>query len=126
MVRDPYSVEEPPDVADVLTALADEDARTILRTLDEPMTAQELQDRCDIPESTLYRKLDRLTATGLLHQQTRIRRDGRHTSEYLPAFTRVTIRRAEETGDLELEIEPRSRPADERLAELWSEVSREV
>lgn len=126
MVRDPYSIEEAPDVADVLAALADEDARTILRTLDEPMTAQELQDRCDIPESTMYRKLDRLTDTGLLHQQTRIRRDGRHTSEYIPAFTRVTIRRDEETGDLELEFEPRSRPADERLAELWSEVSREV
>lgn len=126
MVRDPYSVEDPPDVADVLAALADEDARTILRTLDEPMTAQELQDRCDIPESTLYRKLDRLTATDLLHQRTRIRRDGRHTSEYYPAFNRVTIRRDDGTGALELEIEPRSRPADERLAELWTEVSREV
>ncbi|MFW6152887.1 MAG: DUF7342 family protein [Halobacteriota archaeon] len=126
MVRDPFAREAPPDAAEILDVLADEDARTIIRTLNEPMTAKEIQERCDIPESTLYRKLDRLTETGLLHQQTRIRRDGRHTSEYEPAFDEVTIVREEETGGFAVRIKRPRKRADERLAELWTEVSREL
>ncbi len=126
MVRDPYALEELPPAREVLEALADEDARTIIRTLDEPMTAQELQDRCDIPESTLYRKLERLTNAGLLHQRTRIRRDGRHANEYLVAFSEITVERDGDTGEVTLEMTPTSKSPDERLAELWTEVSREV
>lgn len=126
MVRDPYAEDPPPDIEEVLAILADKDAQTIIRTLEEPMTAQELHEQCDIPESTLYRKLDRLTDTGLLHQQTRIRRDGRHTSEYVTAFTDITISRSENSGDLQLEITAPAKPPDERLAELWTEVSKEV
>ncbi len=126
MVRDPYAVEEEPSVEEVLDILADDDARTIIQTLHEPMTAKELQERCDIPESTLYRKLDRLTEAGLLHQQTRIRRDGRHTSEYVPAFSEVMILRDGETGEFTVELTKPRKRADERLAELWSEVSKEL
>lgn len=126
MVRDPFAKEEPPDAAEILDVLADEDARTIIRTLTEPMTAKEIQERCDIPESTLYRKLDRLSETGLLHQQTRIRRDGRHTSEYEPAFDEVTVVRDEETGGFAIRVKRPRKRADERLAELWTEVSKEV
>ena len=126
MVRDPYASEEPPDPSAVLEALADDDARTIVRTLDEPMTAQELQAACDIAESTLYRKLDRLTSAGLLLQQTRIRRDGHHANEYAVAFDSITVTRDDETGNLEVDIAAPARTADERLAQLWTEVGREV
>lgn len=126
MVRDPFQRADPPDPSAVLTALADEDARMILRTLTEPMTAQELQAECDIPESTLYRKLDRMTSTGLLSQQTRLRRDGHHANEYLPAFEEITIVRDDETGEMTVELVEPPRTADERLAELWSEVGREL
>lgn len=126
MVRDPYAKEESPHAEEVLDVLADDDARTIIQILNEPMTAKEIQEQTDIPESTLYRKLDRLTDAGLLHQQTRIRRDGRHTSEYAPSFSELVILRDSETGEFSVELtRPRQR-ADERLAELWSEVSKEL
>lgn len=126
MVRDPYESEEPPDPSAVLNALSDEDARAILRTLTEPMTAQELQAECDIPESTLYRKLDVLTETGLLTQQTRIRRNGHHANEYAVSFSAITVTRDDETGELLIDIVTPARTADERLAELWTEVGKEV
>ncbi len=126
MVRDPYASEEPPAASAVLEALSDEDARAILRTLTEPMTAQEIQAECDIPESTLYRKLDKLTETGLLTQQTRIRRNGHHANEYAVAFSAITVTRDDEDGELLVDIVTPARTADERLAELWTEVGREV
>lgn len=126
MVRDPYATEEPPEPATVLETLADEDARTILRTLNTPMTAQEIHAESDIPESTLYRKLDRLTATGLVDRRTRIRRDGHHANEYAASFAAITITREDETGALLVDITPPARTADERLVELWTEVGREV
>jgi len=125
MVRDPYAQAEPPDSGEVLAILADEDARTIIQLLDEPMTAKELLDRCDIPESTLYRKLDRMTSTKLLEQRTRIRRDGRHTNEYVPAFDEITVSQGGD-GELQVSVTPASKPADARLAELWGEVTRGV
>lgn len=126
MVRDPHASEDPPEPSAVLEALSDDDARTILRTLTEPMTAQEIQAECDIPESTLYRKLDRLTSTGLLTQQTRIRRDGHHASEYAVAFSAITVTRDDDTGEIDVDLVAPARTADERLAELWTEVGREV
>lgn len=126
MVRDPYRSDPSPDMGTVLAILADEDARAIVRTLDEPMTAKELREHADIPESTLYRKLDRLTDAGLLEERTRLRRDGRHSSEYTIAFADLTIRRDPETGELAVEVTPAPKAADERLAELWSEVSQQV
>ncbi len=126
MVRDPYASEDPPEPSAVLQALADDDAREILQTLTEPMTAQELQNECEIPESTLYRKLDMLTSTDLLTQQTRIRRDGHHANEYAVAFSAITVTRDTETGYLGVDIVAPARTADERLAQLWTEVGKEV
>lgn len=126
MVRDHYATEDPPAPSAVLEALADDDARMILQTLTEPMTAQEIHAECDIPESTLYRKLDMLTSTDLLARQTRIRRDGHHANEYAVAFSAITVTRDLESGELGVDIVAPARSADERLAELWTEVGREV
>ncbi len=118
--------DSPQEVGEVLAVLADADARIILKTLTEPMTAQELQAECDIPESTLYRKLDRLAEVGLLEERTRLSRDGRHANEYAPTFTELTISRDPTTGEIELAVEPAPQAAEERLARLWGEVRREV
>lgn len=80
------------DSETVLSALDDPDCRTLLEaTTDEALTAQELVDRCDVPRSTTYRKVEQLTEAGLLEEQVRIRRDGKHASEYRRAFDDVTI-----------------------------------
>lgn len=125
MVRDPLSDTDDPDLEMVVGTLDDEDCRNIVRQLDEPRTASELVERCDIPRSTLYRKLDRLTESTLLREGTEIRQDGNHAGRYEVDFTEVIVE-CDDAREFDIEIERPARRADERLAELWSEVGKEV
>jgi len=125
MVRDRLADEADPDLETVAAALDDADCRAILTELGEPRTASELLDRCDIPRSTLYRKLDRLTEATLLHEGTEIRADGSHASRYEIDFSDVVVTHEGE-GTLSVAVERPARRADDRLAELWSEVKREL
>jgi len=124
MVRDSLGGDDDPDADAVLTALQDEDCRAILAELEEVRTARDLLERCEIPRSTLYRKLDRLTTATLVREGTEIRADGSHANSYEIDFEDVIITRGD--GDLEVEIERPARRADERLAEMWSEVRKEI
>jgi DNA-binding IclR family transcriptional regulator len=125
MVRDPLSGDDQPDLQSVLDALDDADCRTIIRHLDEPMTATEVSEECDIPMSTTYRKLDLLTDASLLVEGTEIRPDGHHATRYELDFETVSIGLTE-AHDLEVSIDRPARTADERLASLWGEVRKET
>lgn len=125
MVREPIASKSEPSAAEICAALDDPDCREIIRNLDEPMTASELTSQCDIPQSTLYRKLELLTESTLLEESTEIRRDGHHASKYVVAFDEITLS-LEDDRTLSVTIERPARTADERLAELWSEVRKET
>lgn len=86
------------DTEAALAALNDPDCRALLAaTHDEAHTAGELVQACDIPRSTLYRKLDRLSDAGLLAEGIRLSGDGTHASEYRRAVDTVTVSLS--TGD---------------------------
>jgi len=88
-----------PESETVLTALEDPDCRSLLEaTAEEALTARELIDRCDVPRSTTYRKLEQLTDAGLLEERVRLSADGKHASEYLRTFDDVTISLCESEG----------------------------
>jgi len=125
MVRDPLSSESNASAEAICSALDDPDCREIIRTLETPMTAAELTEACDIPQSTLYRKLELLTEATLLEESTEIRRDGHHASKYTVAFDEITLG-LDENRELSVDIERPAQTADERLAELWSEVRKET
>ncbi|AGB36800.1 helix-turn-helix domain-containing protein [Natronococcus occultus] len=85
LADEPRIVSEEDDVRSILTALNDADCRTILEELgdsDAYLSASELSDRCDVPLSTTYRKLELLEDADLLEEKLRIRQSGRHASEY--------------------------------------------
>ncbi|TKX86987.1 ArsR family transcriptional regulator [Halorubrum sp. SS5] len=132
MVRDPSREPEPPSVDEVLDALADDAARRIVAALTEPKTASELSEECDIPLSTTYRKLEKLTDASLLSESTDIRRDGQHTTRYSVSFDAVTVSVDDgEEGDadrreFDVEFSRPERTRDERLADLWSELREET
>lgn len=127
MVRDPSREETPPDVGDVLDALADDAARRIVTALSEPKTASELSEECEIPLSTTYRKLEKLTDASLLDESTDIRRDGQHTTRYAVAFEEVAVSVDEENERaFAVEFERPEQARDERLADLWSELREEI
>lgn len=127
MARDPSREEAPPDVGDVLDALADDAARRIVTALSEPKTASELSEECEIPLSTTYRKLEKLTEASLLDESTDIRRDGQHTTRYAVAFEEVAVSVDEENERaFAVEFERPEQARDERLADLWSELREET
>lgn len=125
MVRDPRRGRDAPGLGSVLDALDDADCRTIVRHLDEPMTASEVSEECGIPMSTTYRKLDLLSEASLLAERTRVRPDGHHATQYRVDFEEVLIGLTD-SRELDVSIGRPSRTADERLASLWDEVRREL
>lgn len=91
-VRAPGSNESDVDPQTVIAALEDDTCRDVLEaTADEALTATELSERCDVPLSTMYRKLEVLTEASLVLETLRLRRDGRHASEYRQCFDDVKI-----------------------------------
>ncbi|MDY7081283.1 MAG: helix-turn-helix domain-containing protein [Halobacteria archaeon] len=124
MVRNPFE-DESPDLQEILDALDDPDCRGILETVDEPMTASEISEECDIPSSTVYRKLELLTDASLLAESVEIRTDGKHTTRYEQAFERLSIELTDD-NELEVELEKPAETADEKLANIWNEVRKEV
>lgn len=124
--RDPLARREPePDLQSILDALDDPDCRTIVRQLTEPMTAKEISTACDIPTSTTYRKLERLSEATLVQEGTELRADGHHATLYEVDFDAVTVERTEE-NEIAVSVERPARTADERLATIWEEVRKQT
>lgn len=125
MVSDPASSRDSPSLHEVLDALDDADCRAILRKTAEPMTANELIDACDIPKSTLYRKLDLLSEASLLREHDVINPGGGRTTRYERNFDDVTISMNEE-NNFSVTVDRPPRKADERLADIWSKMKDEL
>ena len=76
----------------VLDVLHDADCRAILRATGETaLSANEVAEACDLAQSTAYRKLDLLTDAGLVEERTRLRRSGKHASEYARVVDGVAV-----------------------------------
>lgn len=88
----------------VLEALADPDCRAMIQAADEPRLAKELADACDLPSSTVYRKVDRMSDAGLLREQTRIDSGGHHATEYVSAIESVRLV-SDDAGRIDLDVE---------------------
>ena len=76
-------VESEDAVQSLLDALRDADCRRILEaTADAPLSAKEVAATCDLPLSTVYRKIERLTTARLVEERVRFDGPGKHASEY--------------------------------------------
>jgi DNA-binding transcriptional ArsR family regulator len=111
----------------VCDALADEDCRAILRALDEPLTAAEVAEECDLPQTSTYRKLTKLTDGGLVEERTEIRTDGHHATRFVRDAASVVVAFDDgESFDFSVEVVRENESADRRLAQLWTRVSEEL
>lgn len=98
-------------VNDVIRFLDDDCARQILiETTSEPMSANELSERCDVSPPTIYRRLEDLSEHGLVSEQTRLAADGHHYSVYVATLDRVEITVTDD--GLDVDITARERMAD--------------
>lgn len=126
MSRDLYARSDPnPDLQSVLDALDDPDCRDIIQHLTEPMTAKEISEACDIPMSTTYRKLERLSEATLVREGTELRADGHHATLYQVDFEDVTVGITEDRT-LDVTVDRATSTADERLEAIWKEVRKQT
>ena len=88
----------------VLSTLEDPVCRTILEAVTEEwLTAPEISERCDVPCSTTYRKVEQLAESGLIEESIRISSTGHHATGYRTAFEDITIG-VSDGGDLEVDV----------------------
>lgn len=125
MGDNPVLSEDTPALQDVLDALDDPECRAILRETVEPMTANELIEVCDIPKSTVYRKLELLSSASLVRERDSINPGGGRVTHYERSFDDVTIS-MDETGEFSVSVDRPPQSADERLADIWSMMGDEV
>lgn len=77
----------------LLGLLGDEYACDIIRALSTgPMTGRDLLDQFDMSRPTVYRRLDDLTAAGLVDSDLVVDRDGNHRQEYRLVYTNIEFR----------------------------------
>ncbi len=83
----------------LMSALNDKKSRRILsETTQEALSAGEISDRCDIPLSTAYRKLEQLVDAGILIERVRLSSHPDYTREYLLDVTALTVDIGGESG----------------------------
>jgi len=119
MCANPLSDAMDPDLQTVLDALTSEPCRDVLRSLDRPLTAAAVAERCGVSESTAHRALERMVAAGMLRKRERT-----DAATYGIDFEEVVVRTAD--GDLDLEVAGPSRSAAEQLSALWADVQAEA
>ncbi|MDQ2050046.1 helix-turn-helix domain-containing protein [Natronolimnohabitans sp. A-GB9] len=91
------------DAKAVLNALDDDACRAILEATSETaLTATELSERCDIPMSTAYRKVEKLTEAELVEERVRINTTGKHATEYRKGFDDVRV--SIDDGEVDIEM----------------------
>lgn len=109
----------------VLAVLGDPDCREILRVTTEPRTPSEIAELCDLPETTLYRKLNQLTTDSLVQKQVKVDSKTGQMTEYVRSFERVAVS-MDDNGEFNINMEKRERTAEDRLTDLWSKLGDEI
>lgn len=68
---------------DIIEAFTESESRAIMQaTFDGARSAKEISDRCELPLSTTYRKLDHLTSLGILEEGIEIQPGSNHTTTF--------------------------------------------
>ncbi|MFO7834595.1 MAG: winged helix-turn-helix domain-containing protein [Halohasta sp.] len=95
------------DTETLLALLGDAYACRLLTALDEePLSAADLVDRCEMSRPTVYRRLDRLTDAGLVETTRSLSASGHHQQEYRLAVESVQFSLSADGVDGELREAP--------------------
>lgn len=117
--------EDVPAMQDILDALDDPDCRTILRETAQPMTAKELTKNCGISRSTVYRKLDLLSTATLVRELHSVHPERGRITRYQRDLDDLNMSITDD-NQFDVTINRPKRTADERLADMWSEMGEEL
>lgn len=114
-VDDSSTVSTPIDseetVRSIVHVLNDEDCRAILEaTSSVSLSANEVSERCDLPLSTTYRKLETLTEVGLIAEGIRLSSSGNHTNVFSKEIEEVSVSLTPD-GGLAAQVDRQERPS---------------
>lgn len=112
-----------PTLDAVLNALDDDTCRVLLAALDEPKSAAELGEECNVSSSTVYRKLTVLRESLLVREYTEVRRDGPNATLYERDFTDVSISVTDD--EFSLSVSRPEHDTEDRMATFWSAMREE-
>lgn len=108
------------DLEAIAALLEDEYARSILRhTSVEPLSANDLMDRCDASKATTYRRIDRLREYDLVESYQEYDPEGHHYEVYAATLEELTV--SLDGGRFEVSVDRTEDPAD-RMTELFNEL----
>lgn len=80
------------EIEPVVNVLNDEDSRKILQEAGEvPRATRELSERCDLPLSTTYRKIEALVEAGLLEEEIDLESEYANVNAYSRRFESLQI-----------------------------------
>lgn len=110
---------------EILSLLGDEHVQTILSvTSEQPMSASELSDMCNVSPATIYRRLEQLVEYNLVSEQTEIAADGNHFKKYEATVGHIDVR----LDQGEFKVNVRSAPqadASDRFKRMWDDIRRD-
>lgn len=121
---DESDTSDEPALPAVLQSLDDSKCRAILELLYEPKSASELCEECDLPSSTVYRKLELLRESALVREYTEVRSDGPNPTLYERDFTDISIS-IDDSDEFTIDIDRPEEDTKDRLATFWTEMKRE-
>jgi predicted transcriptional regulator len=106
-----------------LSALGNEYNPDILRAADEPHSAQEFSEMLDIPIATCYRRIEELTAAGLLELHDRVLSDEhRRTNVYRREVDEIVIQF--EGNDCNISVTERPEVKN-KLDDVWRQIAQD-
>ncbi|KAB1188721.1 MULTISPECIES: helix-turn-helix domain-containing protein [Haloferax] len=106
-----------------LSALGNEYNPDILRAAEEPHSAQEFSEMLDIPIATCYRRIEELTAAGLLELHDRVLSDEhRRTNVYRREVDEIVVRF--ESDDYTVSVTERPEVKN-KLDDVWRKIAQD-
>lgn len=93
----PERTDQRIDTEILLSLLSDEHARSILEELgDEGLPARTVAERLDLSRATVYRRLNRLEAAGVVETSMAVHSEGHHRKHYRATLDQVSLAFSEE------------------------------
>lgn len=101
------ATDHPVDTDELLALLGDEYTREILATIgDESLPAREIASRSEISRATVYRRINRLVAVGVVEEVMSIHPEGQHRREFQIAHNRIELSLVDGAASDEAGLEP--------------------
>ncbi len=107
-------------IEEILNTIGDEHARTVLAAISrQPGSAKDLNERLELSQPTIYRRLDVLLENELIKERTLVADDGNHYKEYECNFDSTVISLEGDEYDVRIF---RKENLPDRFSQLWDEL----